>query len=65
MQRCLECMPHCPRPPPPGIVRRRVVEEAADWFIDSFTVLRDALPRHRVAMIGSGGRRGHGGCALW
>ncbi|KAL4436899.1 hypothetical protein ABPG75_004038 [Micractinium tetrahymenae] len=37
-----------------GIVRRRVVEEAADWFVDSFEVLREALPRHRVAMIGSG-----------
>lgn len=29
--------------------------EQADWFVDSLEALREALPRHRVAMIGSGG----------
>lgn len=42
----------------PGVVKRKVVEESADWFVDSFEVLREALPRHRVAMIGSGGWAG-------
>ena len=28
---------------------------AADWFVDDFEALREALPRYRVAMIGSGG----------
>ena len=29
--------------------------QGADWFVDSFDVLRAALQRFRVAMIGSGG----------
>ncbi|PSC74868.1 glycerol-3-phosphate dehydrogenase [Micractinium conductrix] len=37
-----------------GVVARQVVMEQADWFVDSLEALREALPRHRVAMIGSG-----------
>jgi hypothetical protein len=37
------------------VVARQVVMAAADWFVTDFGVLREALPRHRVAMIGSGG----------
>lgn len=37
-----------------GVVKRKLVMDAADWFVDAFATLRDALPRHRVAMIGSG-----------
>jgi hypothetical protein len=39
------------------VVAREVVMQAADWFVTDFQVLREALPRHRVAMIGSGGGR--------
>lgn len=37
-----------------GIVERPVVKASADWFVTSLDALRDALPRYRVAMIGSG-----------
>lgn len=37
-----------------GIVKREVVMHAADWFVESFDTLREALPRYRIAMIGSG-----------
>ncbi|KAI3425907.1 hypothetical protein D9Q98_007879 [Chlorella vulgaris] len=37
-----------------GVVAREVVMQAADWFVTDFQVLSEALPRHRVAMIGSG-----------
>ncbi len=33
----------------------RAPPQGADWFVDSFDVLRKALQRYRVAMIGSGG----------
>ena len=45
---------------PAGVVARPVVQASADWFVTSLDVLREALPRYRVAMIGSGepaGRR--------
>lgn len=37
-----------------GVVAREVVMQAADWFVTDFDVLQESLPRHRVAMIGSG-----------
>lgn len=37
-----------------GIVERPVVKALADWFVTSLEALQDALPRYRVAMIGSG-----------
>lgn len=40
-----------------GIVERPVVKASADWFVTSLDALRDALPRYRVAMIGSGARQ--------
>lgn len=30
------------------------MKASADWFVTSLDALRDALPRYRVAMIGSG-----------
>lgn len=39
-----------------GVVARPLVRQAADWWVTSFDALREALPRYRVAMIGSGGR---------
>ena len=40
-----------------GIVERPVVKASADWFVTSLDALRDALPRYRVAMIGSGAQQ--------
>ncbi len=37
-----------------GVVRRLVVAQGADWFVDSFDTLRVAMQRYQVAMIGSG-----------
>ena len=37
-----------------GVVRRAAVAAQADWYVDTFQVLMDALKRYRVAMIGSG-----------
>ena len=37
-----------------GVARRQAVVAGADWFVDSFDVLRAALRRYRVAMVGSG-----------
>lgn len=45
----------CRRHPPVGVVSRDIVKASADWFVTSLDVLREALPRYRVAMIGSGG----------
>ncbi len=63
------CSPTCPSS---GIVERPVVKASADWFVTSLDALRDALPRYRVAMIGSGAPAGlcevNGGrvrCRCW
>jgi glycerol-3-phosphate dehydrogenase (NAD+) len=37
-----------------GVMERTKVVEGADWFVKDFQVLIDALPRWKVAMIGSG-----------
>ena len=37
-----------------GVVERPSVVEKAEWFVDDFQTLLDALKRHRVAMVGSG-----------
>ena len=37
-----------------GVVERKVVKEEADWWITDHNTLIDALPRVKVAIIGSG-----------
>jgi glycerol-3-phosphate dehydrogenase (NAD+) len=37
-----------------GVVRRPAVVEKAEWFVDDFATLKDALKRYSVAMVGSG-----------
>ena len=37
-----------------GVARRAAVVRGADWFVENFEVLRAALLRYRVAMVGSG-----------
>jgi hypothetical protein len=37
-----------------GIVVRDAVRDGADWFVDDFDDLTQALKRHQVAFIGSG-----------
>ncbi|KAA8492338.1 Glycerol-3-phosphate dehydrogenase NAD(+) [Porphyridium purpureum] len=37
-----------------GVVQREAVMKEADWFVDDHAVLAEALPRLKVAMIGSG-----------
>ncbi|KAG7369356.1 phosphoserine phosphatase [Nitzschia inconspicua] len=37
-----------------GVIERAKVIEGADWFVNSYQELIDALPRWKVAMIGSG-----------
>ena len=49
---------------PAGVVKREIVMGAADWFVDDFEALRNALPRYRAAMIGSGGWLGWVGAAV-
>lgn len=40
------------------------MKASADWFVTSLDALRDALPRYRVAMIGSGELSGWASCRL-
>jgi glycerol-3-phosphate dehydrogenase (NAD+) len=44
-----------------GVVARPAVMQGADWFVTDFKTLSDALPRPRIAMIGSG----EGSAGLW
>ena len=37
-----------------GVVVRDAVRDGADWFVDHFDILSQALKRHQVAFIGSG-----------
>lgn len=37
-----------------GVVERGTVREGADWFVHDYQELIDALPRLKVAMVGSG-----------
>eukprot|EP00884_Botryococcus_braunii_P018008 jgi/Botrbrau1/4891/Bobra.118_1s0005.1 len=37
-----------------GVVKRPIVMEGADWFVDSWQTLLNALTHHKVAFIGSG-----------
>jgi glycerol-3-phosphate dehydrogenase (NAD+) len=37
-----------------GVVRRPAVVEKAEWFVDDFSILKEALKRYSVAMVGSG-----------
>ncbi len=37
-----------------GVVERPIVKANADWYVDNFDELTDALPRLKVAVVGSG-----------
>jgi len=37
-----------------GVVYRPAIAEKAEWFVDDFATLKDALKRYSVAMVGSG-----------